>query len=375
MMDIKRQYELNLVDHERQLLLQQFAQHHNLPLNEVMTYIDHHGLHPVREGDNIYMGGAQNYPPQGAGAQRQGPAAIGGYYQPQGPNRQYRPLLAINGVPVPPAPAPAGQPAPPPQPPPPAGTAVDVDVMNLGGVPDPAQIPLLPASGHRMRGPSNSLPRDPLARASRSMVGTEPAVQLARLVDPVGGPRLPSNEPLEHGPQLLPSNSREPTTPRRLLPAESGILSAAEVANRIRGNAIQLPDQLPPTPATSGIVKYFVPKASLFGRQTPKAVAGQGDEAEARAERAQMLSGLELTMQEARKLAQREKTAGHARAMLDAAIQPHAKRTRQADMAPVAGIGVIDQPEPAPTIAPLETSVRRRYSRKQPQRATEPLRT
>lgn len=376
MMDINRQYELNLVDQERQLLIRQFAQHYNLPLNEVMTYIDHHGLHPVREGNNMFMGGAQNYPAQGAGAQHQGPQGLGMDYQPQqAPNRRPRPLLAINGVPIPPAPAPAGQPAPPPQPPPPVATAVGVDVMDLGGVPDPAQIPLLPASGHHMRGPSNSLPRGPPSRASRSMMGIEPTTYLNNLVDPAGGPKQPSNAPLEPGPQLLPDHDREPTTPRRLQPAESGILSAVEVANRIRGNAIQIPDQLPPPPTARGVVSHFVPRALFYGRRKIRAVAGQGDQAEARADRALMLSGMELDLQQLRMLAQREKTAGHARAMLNSAIlTPFTKRIRQGrdeSTAPATGIGLIDQPEPAPTIAPLETTARRRYSHKQPPRASE----
>ena len=380
MMDINRQYELNLIDHERQLLLRQFAQHYNLPLNEVMTYIDHHGLHPVREDDNIFMGGAQNYPPHGGvGAQRQGPQGLGqGHQHHQAPHHNPRQLLAINGVPIPPAPAPAGQPAPPPQPPPQVATAVDVDVMDLGGVPNPSQIPLLPSRGHRFRGQSNSPPRAPLPRASRSMMGTEPSTYINNLVDPVGGPKLPSNTPLKAGPQLLPESDREPTTPRSLQPAESGILSATEVANRIRGNAIQIPEQLPPPPTARGVVSHFVPRALFYGRRKIRAVAGQGDEAEARADRAQMLSVLDVDLQQVRMLAQREKTAGHARAMLNSAIiQPYTKRIRQGrdeSTAPATGIGPIEAPEPAPTIAPLETTARRRYSTKQPRRATEPER-
>jgi hypothetical protein len=41
LMEINRQHEMQIVDQERQLLLQRFAQDYDLPLGAVMTYIDH----------------------------------------------------------------------------------------------------------------------------------------------------------------------------------------------------------------------------------------------------------------------------------------------------------------------------------------------
>jgi len=67
-MGINRQHEMQIIDQERQLLLQRFAQDYDLPLGDVMSYIDHHGLHPMRHGDDVPMGdGGGGLPPQPPG--------------------------------------------------------------------------------------------------------------------------------------------------------------------------------------------------------------------------------------------------------------------------------------------------------------------
>ena len=64
-MEIHRQHEIQIIDQERQFLLQRFAQDYGLPLAEVMTYIDHHGLHPMRRDEDVVMGdGMHPQPPQ-----------------------------------------------------------------------------------------------------------------------------------------------------------------------------------------------------------------------------------------------------------------------------------------------------------------------
>ena len=133
MMEINRQHELQIINQERQLMLQRFADDYGLPLGEVMAYIDHHGLHPVREGEA---------PP--AILDAPAPPAQGNVYNIHD-HRHY--LQDINGVPANPAPAPAGQPAPAPQPPPMVSTGVQVTLMNMGVL--PTQPSFSPSHQHR----------------------------------------------------------------------------------------------------------------------------------------------------------------------------------------------------------------------------------
>ena len=443
MMEINRQHEMQILDQERQLLLQRFAQDHNLPINDVMTFIDHHGLHPVRHGEDVEMGVATPQTPQPPPAPAAGATHNHIYNQHHVHNtynqvhHHHQIIQPINGVPAATAPAPAGQPAPAPPPPQSSSTAVQTEGMNMGGTPDPAQIPVfprVPARNHEMRGASSSDPLNPLPRPNRSGDYGGHSYHLANLIDPVQPrpaprprpsaipagiithPDLPiSSDTNEYNliyhrglfnsfsdiTQRVPPPNREPTTPRfPRIPAE---VVAAKIRDftfargyhppeTIRGNIRLLPrrtespDALPPTAPRH--VAFFVPRSHIYRQRKIQAVAGQGAEAEARAQRAQMLSHIELDLQQARQLARREKTADHARRMLNASAG--------ATVDPDPGIGLIEQPEPAPEIAPSasggpavrrstyqetlqaheikQSRARRRYSAKQPRRTPTPER-
>ena len=222
------------------------------------------------------------------------------------------------------------------------------------------------------------------------------------MIDPAN-PRPPPREGLEPGPQFRPDPNREPTTPR--VPR----LPAADVARRIRNftfargyhppedihrnirllpRRTESPESLPQPPNST--VSFFIPRSHIYRQRKIRAVAGQGDEANARAERAQMLSQIEIDLQQASRLAQKEKTAAHTRMMLNSQV-------RHAFGHVTMGVGLITRPEPAPEIAPSASSgpavrmstfeqltqakakeattlARRRYSNKQARRTPSPER-
>lgn len=340
MMEINRQHEMQIIDQERQLLLRRFAQDYDLPLGDVMSYIDHNGLHPMRDDNDIPMGGGGGLPPPPPP-----PAVVNNHYHQIHHHHHHQLAQPINGVPAAPSAAPAGQSAPPPPPPETASTAVQTDVMNMGGTPDPAQI-LQPAMNHDMHGARSTDPLAPLPRPSRPTPDGGAHLHLNNLIDPLHPPSRPRDR-LDPGPQFRPNPSREPTTPRppRLSADQVAYMIGQGIPNRkgVREEQFSLP-------ARSGAVAFFIPRSYVYRQRKVRAVAGQGEEAEARAQRAQMLSQIEIDLQQARKLAQKEKTAAHARRMLQHWTRIHF------DKVPDPGIGLIDQPDPAPEIAPSGSS-------------------
>jgi hypothetical protein len=112
-LEINRQHELGIINQERQLMLQQFARDHNLPLADVRAYLDNMGLVPERA----------NMPRQQPAAAPPGPAGPAGPAGPPGPpGRDGRDGMQSVGL--------GGQLGPVEEPAQPA----DVQINNLGGV-------------------------------------------------------------------------------------------------------------------------------------------------------------------------------------------------------------------------------------------------